>query len=81
MRASWCVGAALAASFWSGTAQAQARYPENDGYGGGLIEYLVTGNVGSRGGSYTASVGTRLGESVTHHDQYSPAPGCPAERR
>ena len=52
MRASWCVGAALAASFWSGTAQAQARYPENDGYGGGLIEYLVTGNVGSRGGSY-----------------------------
>ena len=52
MRASWCVGAAVAAFVWSGAAQAQGRYPQDDGYGGGLIEYLVNGSVGPRNGSY-----------------------------
>ncbi|MHB2209971.1 L,D-transpeptidase [Methylobacterium sp. CM6257] len=38
--------AALAAAAWCAPAQAQqARYAES-GYGGGLIEYLVTGSVG-----------------------------------
>ena len=44
MRASVCVGAAVMATAWAGTAQAQARYPEAGHYGGGLIEYLVTGH-------------------------------------
>ena len=38
------LSAALAAASWCGPAQAQpARYAEQGGYGGGLIEYLVTG--------------------------------------
>lgn len=50
MRSSWCVaGAALVVAAWSGAAQAQARYAESDGYGGGLIEYLVTGGIAPRG--------------------------------
>ncbi|TXN61548.1 L,D-transpeptidase [Methylobacterium sp. WL6] len=56
MRTSWCVGAALAASVWSGAVQAQARYAEPDGYGGGLIEYLVTGGVAPRGGARPVAV-------------------------
>lgn len=50
LRAHWSIGAALVASAWIGTAQAQSRYPDPDGYGGGLIEYLVTGGVAPRGG-------------------------------
>ncbi|MCJ2134552.1 L,D-transpeptidase [Methylobacterium sp. J-026] len=44
-----CVGAAAAVSLWCAPAEAQqARYAEG-GYGGGLIEYLVTGAGGSGG--------------------------------
>ena len=47
-----CLWAATAASLWSASAQAQqARYGEG-GYGGGLIEYLVTGNAGRDGRSW-----------------------------
>lgn len=42
-----CLWAATAVSLWGAPAQAQqARYAEG-GYGGGLIEYLVTGNAGA----------------------------------
>ena len=58
MRAIWCVRAALVASVWSGAAQAQARYAQDDGYGGGLIEYLFTGDVGANGGSRGGSYGS-----------------------
>lgn len=44
-----CLWAAAAAAFWGAPAQAQqARYSEG-AYGGGLIEYLVTGNAGRDG--------------------------------
>ena len=42
--------AALAAASWCGAASAQqARYPESGQYGGGLIEYLVTGDAAGAG--------------------------------
>ncbi|MEL6062805.1 MULTISPECIES: L,D-transpeptidase [unclassified Methylobacterium] len=47
-----CLSAAAIASLWGVPAQAQqARYAEG-GYGGGLIEYLVTGNAGRDGRSW-----------------------------
>ncbi len=47
-----CLWAATAAALWVAPAQAQqARYSEG-GYGGGLIEYLVTGGAGRDGRSW-----------------------------
>ncbi|WP_375456367.1 L,D-transpeptidase [uncultured Methylobacterium sp.] len=76
MRAGWCVGAALAASAWSGAAPAQTRYADAGGYGGGLIEYLVTGGTAPRG-----IVGARSGRDVALSGSGRPAPasGDPIE--
>ena len=63
MRASVCVAAALAATAWSDGARAQGRYPDAGSYGGGLIEYLVTGGAGSRGG-VRAVAASPSGEAV-----------------
>ena len=62
-RVSICVGlggAALAAA-WCGPASAQqARYAEGGGYGGGLIEYLVTGAGGGRSWPQRGAVPQRV---------------------
>ena len=75
MRVRVCV-AVLAAAGWAGAAEAQSRYAEPGQYGGGLIEYLMTGSApGPRGAQRAAAYGDPLASARRERYAALPASG------
>ena len=69
--------AALTGTGWAGSAAAQGRYAEPGQYGGGLIEYLVTGSVSDARGVRGQDYGGRAYGSQAYGGRAYPAPRGP----